>query len=340
MNKAIYAVSTIVFTAIIAIVPFNLMACDACSGITNSFSPNQSFLQRSHSVSINTDIRLYDVTLVEGSLPGFAKTFHDEEGSSGPGTDVYYQEQYSSYNITGVYYPIKRLAITAVVPYNHTVLKQEGRVLDNIAGFGDVSLLAQYHIINGPANEADTAKVVHRLTVGAGIKLPTGKFNSVGYDEVVEPYLQPGTGSVDFPFAIQYLLMVKGFGMVPELNAKVNTTNSNGFKFANSINTRLTLLYSKTVKKFNITPVTGLNFDHGGKAKVNGVAYGKDTGGSLLATFWGVDMSLKDFGMNFNYFKPVHQKLNGEQFENQHRFTASIRYIFRSKSKPQTFTNE
>ena len=334
MKKAFSALSAII--AILAIIlgtTISLWACDACSGSISTFSPNQTFLQKSHSISFNTDIRLYDVTLQEGLWPGFNNTPHEDHGHThDSGSDIYYQEKHFSYNITGVYYPTKKLSITAVLPYNHNILLQEGVVLDKLSGVGDVSLLTQYHIINGLGENEDTVKVIHRLTLGAGIKLPTGRFNIEGYEEDIEPYLQPGSGSVDFPFSMQYLMMVKGFGLAPVFSFKLNTTNRNGFKFANTINSKLTFFYSKTVKKFNITPSAGLNLDHGGKAKINAVAYGKDTGGNLLTTFYGVDMSFKNIGVNFAYFQPVYQSLIGDQFENKHSFTASLRYVFKKKN--------
>ena len=306
-----------------------LNACNACGGSTAGYNPDFTNYTRSHTVSFSNHIRLFDATVPVGH--SLFNRNHPNDGHTHDldlGT-IDYDEIQVSYELRGTYYPIRNLALSAVLPFVQRQLFQEGKLLENQFSVGDILLLGQYHLINKTGSEQ--AKTGHRLSLGGGMKFPTAKFQMEGYNGVVEPTRQPGTGSFDFLCNVQYLFSLQSFGVNTFANYKANTGNKNEFRFGNMFNSTINMFYNQAIKSFGLIPNVGLTYEQTGKDRLHGEIYELDTGRKLLMNTFGMDIYVKQVGLSFTYFLPVYESLNGVQFENKHRFTISARYVFKDK---------
>ncbi|UOR03797.1 transporter [Hymenobacter aerilatus] len=81
-------------------------------------------------------------------------------------------EAYRVLELRGKYFLAKRLELNAFVPYAMNTNQSNAQQL-NMAGVGDVTVFAGYHLIRA----IETLGVQSRLIVGGGVKLPTGDYH-------------------------------------------------------------------------------------------------------------------------------------------------------------------
>jgi hypothetical protein len=89
-----------------------------------------------------------------------------------------------------------RLSASIVLPFVNKWEETQSNKVSKTA-FGDLSLLLQYSLIN---------KKSYSVIVGSGIKFPTGPTQLTDPETqiIIQPSLQPGTGSYDFLFLTQF----------------------------------------------------------------------------------------------------------------------------------------
>ena len=214
-------------------------------------------------------------------------------------------------------------------------------ILYNIAGAGDLSLVAKHILFN--TKSGDTVSKAVRLVVGGGIKLPTGNFNkkytvtpytsykgnpvySAPYKEL-DPHMQGGTGSVDFILLGELLLRLKSVGLSTDVSYKINTNNPNRFRFANRLNTNSYFFYQIKIKKNVLMPVTGLSFEYSKRDQLESKDY-LNSGGSALFLTYGLKFYVKSLAIGATYFNPIRQSLNDRQLPNKNRVTTHLTYYF------------
>lgn len=104
----------------------------------------------------------------------------------------------------------------------------------NIRGLGDLVVGARRALWSGAQRS---------LVASLGLKVPTGKNGIIdGFDEtILDPTLQPGTGSGDVMPALQWSMVGPAQTQVSlAASYQVNTTNDYGYRFGNEMITALT----------------------------------------------------------------------------------------------------
>jgi hypothetical protein len=96
-----------------------------------------------------------------------------------------------------------------------------GPVRDVTTGIGDVQLGADARVLARGSNE---------LAVGLMLKLPTGAASVAGADGVVDPMLQPGTGSVDGIASLQGARRGARLAWSGAASYQHTTTNGRGYR--------------------------------------------------------------------------------------------------------------
>src|SRR6185436_19668942 len=98
--------------------------------------------------------------------------------------------------VWGRFYPTKRLVIFAFIPLSQNV-RQETNTTVRIQSIGDISAQANYMILNTGDSLSRSWK--QTWMAGAGIKLPTGKYQQRDADRTMLPLpFQIGTGAYSF----------------------------------------------------------------------------------------------------------------------------------------------
>jgi hypothetical protein len=261
-----------------------------------------------------------------GILPRFGKHFvgvryqysafsstHPPTGSESPSSS---QEWFQTGELWGRYVIHPRLQLFAFLPYHHFE-RHADQKMTTVDGLGDASLVANWMVFNTGDSLYHNWK--QAFQIGGGVKLPTGQHLIVREGLLLNPNLQPGTGTYDFPLNAIYTLRHKKWGMNTELQYRMNGVNKNGYQFGNRASTALQLFYWHNLKKCALLPQAGITGEFAQADQKNKIAQ-DNTGGQAVYATAGVNIYFRRIAVGMNVNQPVYQHLgNG----NVHAFTAA-----------------
>jgi hypothetical protein len=215
---------------------------------------------------------------------------------------------------------VNKLEIMALVPYHfHNREKPSGT--QDVSGIGDITVMAFYTVFQ---TKSDSAQFVHRVQAGAGLKMPTGKYQSDNNGSV-NPSFQVGTGSWDYTLAAEYTLRNNRIGFNGVLNYIFKTENDKSYQFGDQFNYGGTLFYSLAAGQFTIVPQAGL----AGEVYKSNKDYGEEvplTDGDIFFGKAGVEVGYKDFSLGLNGMLPINQNLTGGRVEANYRWAVNLNY--------------
>lgn len=200
----------------------------------------------------------------------------------------------------------------------------------HIRGIGDISLLANYTLWEKRTAGYDRAtdKIdsgYHLLKVGAGVKLPTGKYNET-IDNTLNPSFQLGTGSTDFIGNLQYLFKRNSWGLSNVVTYYAKGSNANKYRFGNQFNFNSTFFYVfKDNTKNVLVPSLSVSGEFYQENKVFGIPV-KNTSGQALFTTIGAEYTAKRLTLGVLAMYPIAQNLAQGFVEVKHRTSVYINY--------------
>ena len=288
----------------------NALACDVCgcamagnySGIYPQFQKNIiGFRYRFQSFNHpNTDLNLNGTSLVQ-------------------------RDKFQTYELAGRFYLSDRIQLLAAVPYSVHMREESERTTD-ISGIGDMTVAANYTLINTGDSLKKTFK--HTLLVGAGVSLPTGRYQQRDATKAMLPaQFQIGTGAYRFSLRSNYTVRYEGFGVNAEANYTFNGENERFYQFGNQYSASANAFYWFQGNGFSILPSLGISYEH----------YNQDyeyenvkeqTGGSLQLLNAGIDLYLDKYYVQFFMQQPLAQNLPDAQPSNQGRFSIGVSRVF------------
>ena len=186
------------------------------------------------------------------------------------------------------------------------------------------SVLATYQAFNSksikPAN--------HKFYATAGIKLPTGK-----YDSFSPEFAPLGTGSLDWVLAAQHIFERKKKGINNRFDTQLNMKNSNEFRYGNVYRLSSFAFVKKELTKATLMPFAGVSGEVFGKNSSNGFVR-EASGGFATFGFLGLQTLINE---KYTFFVrgeiPMYQKL--ESFDGpiniSYRLQAQFTVLFNQK---------
>ncbi len=201
-----------------------------------------------------------------------------------------------------------RLQVLAFVPYNvnHQV-SDEGT--SDLKGLGDAALMVNYKVF------ATTNKnVSQQLWLGAGVKLPTGKFviDPSDPDVAAIANTQLGSGSTDVLLNGMYNISVNKFGINTTVNYKINTENKEEYKFGNKLTAGSFAYYVLPLNRVIISPNVGLLYEHTEHAELSSSKIDL-TGGKILQSSLGTEISFNRIAVGLSVQLPIAQNFAENQ---------------------------
>ena len=100
--------------------------------------------------------------------------------------------------------------------------------------------------------------------LGAGVKLPTGKFviDASDPDVAAVANTQLGSGGTDILLNGMYNVSINKLGINTTVNYKINTANKEEYKFGNKLTAGSFVYYVFPLKGVMISPNVGLLYEH------------------------------------------------------------------------------
>lgn len=214
-----------------------------------------------------------------------------------------------------------KVQIAALIPYHfHNRALASG--IEEIQGLGDASLIATYSIYK---TVKDSTVLTHTVQVGAGIKLPTGKFEEANNAGTINQSFQLGTGSWDYLFVTEYVLKKKNIGLNSMLNYTLKTENKKRYQFGNQLNYSSTLFYLLNLNTIALVPQLGI----AGEVYESNKQYGQqvpNTAGEVLFSKFGLEVGRNKLSLGVSAMIPMFQNLSNGNIVAKYRCTLNVNY--------------
>lgn len=231
------------------------------------------------------------------------------------------------YTFLGVYRIMDRFHVLVNIPYviNDMYMRKVTRntmgmdmKMDTVEGLGDMTLMSLYTLY--------TDKPAHpkkKLTLGLGVKTPTGENEEVtesGF--LVHAMMQPGTGSWDPLFLINYMRAFYPLVLQTHLFYHMSTEGDEGYEIGDKVS--LDIIARYRIASY-VSPGLELNglyagkdTDHGGKysSPDTSLSHNTDnTGITSLSITPAVRVNVPGAGcsVDLKFQKPIYQNANGIQ---------------------------
>ena len=284
------------------------MACDVCGcGMGGQYFGILPQFQR-HFIGLRYQQRSFNSThpaLFQYDKPGVS---HDV---------------YDRVEIWGRYALSDRFQVFGFLPYQ--VATQSGAQNTRVKGFSDPWFMVNWFIVNTGDSVEHTWK--HALIVGAGAKLPIGQQLKGTAENPTPSQLQPGSGSLDFPFHLSYTVRRNKLGLNMETNLRINTENAVSYRFGHRINTAGRIFFWQRWNRFSMLPSIGLAYEWAEKDAQNG-KYLEMTGGELYAAHFGLDIYYREFMIQSQWQPSINNKLGDGNVIPKTRIQLGISYLF------------
>jgi hypothetical protein len=215
----------------------------------------------------------------------------------------------------------EKIQISALVPYHFNERKLTAGT-ENIEGLGDITVMALYTVFE---TKKDSSFFTHKINLGGGVKLPTGKFTESNNLGSVNQSFQLGTGSWDFPIVSEYVIKHKNLGLNTTLNYIFKTENSKNYQYGDQFNYAGTFFYLFDLKSVQIVPQAGL----AGEIYQTNKQYNLDlpnTAGDILFGKFGIEAGKDKLSVGINAMLPINQNLSSGNMEANYRWSINLNY--------------
>lgn len=240
------------------------------------------------------------------------------------GRAFFSSEDFNTFEWRARYSLNQKTFLRVVVPFVYH-RRAYGDDITEISGIGDIRVHASYIVLNTTDSLLSTVR--HRLAIGGGIKAPTGKYQLVDALDVVNPNFQAGTGSWDFLLEMAYTARWLNWGVQVNGSYKINTTNSDAYRFGNQLNGGLNLFYLHPQGAIDLMPSVGLAYDHADLDVERGF-YQRTSGGTILSAQAGFEIYWDQLNLGFNYLHPLEQKWADGVIEVNPRWSVHLSFSF------------
>jgi hypothetical protein len=235
-------------------------------------------------------------------------------------------EVYQAIELRGKIFLHKRLEFNFILPYsfNSSASYSADTVKQKVAGISDGSYFLNYHLIR----KLEEVKFKQRLIVGIGVKLPHGNYYKLNANEKRFDFLmQPGTGSTDFFFNLQYLISLKKWGLSTISMYKINGSNYYKEKIANGFTENLNVFYKISLGNTTIIPSVQAYYENTKGLYINSV-FQEGTSMNMLLSGVGLDIFYKNIGFNLAYQQRVWEKQEENKLKAVGRLVVGITINF------------
>ncbi|MFH6946557.1 transporter [Flavobacterium sp. FlaQc-50] len=215
----------------------------------------------------------------------------------------------------------QKIQISALVPY-HFHERELTSGTESIAGLGDITVMGLYSVYE---TKKDSTLFTHKINLGAGVKMPTGKFAEANNLGSINQSFQLGTGSWDYLLVSEYVIKKNNLGLNTMLNYVFKTENSKNYQYGDQFNYASTLFYLFNLEALQLVPQLGLAGEVYQTNKQHGLDL-PDTAGDILFGKFGIEVGRDKFSLGINAMLPINQNLSSGKMEANYRWGINLNY--------------
>ncbi|MBP1649872.1 MAG: hypothetical protein H6Q26_29 [Bacteroidetes bacterium] len=258
------------------------------------------------------------------------KTLRSHLGVGGTTSYLTTDETYQTAELWGGWNIGKRFRVLGFVPVNFNSRENQGVTMHR-SGIGDIAVVGYYQLLDTRTTTGNDQLLVQSLWVGAGIKVPTGKYESTEHEENENTpnNFQLGTASTDFSVHLMYDVRLMDFGVNMNLSYKMNTSNKYDYRYGNKFSSNILAYYKFRINnKVSIAPNAGILYETAVKDTENKKYTIDQSGGySLMGTIGG-EATFGRISAGANFQPVISQHLANLQVKAGNRAMVHVTYLF------------
>jgi len=233
------------------------------------------------------------------------------------------QDDFNRIELRGRYFLTRRLHLNVVLPYIYNNRNSFSAPVQ-VKGLGDPSLLLIANLIDKDAG--DEPLLSHFLSVGAGIKLPLGRYNGDQADHIPDNF-NTGSGSTDFQFRLNYNLSFKAFGLSTSVSHQMNTRNKEDYKFGDQYAASSVVFWQKGIGEISLLPYAGLYVEKIEQDELQPDFSQHGSGGRGVFATLGAEIYIDRFSFNAYYQAPLSNNYAADEVIAQNRISLGINFL-------------
>ncbi|NIG55745.1 transporter [Chitinophaga sp. Cy-1792] len=257
------------------------------------------------------------------------KTLTSHLGPGGTHSYLTTAETYQTAELWGGWNIGKRFRVIGFVPVNFNSRENQGATLRR-SGPGDIAAVGYYQLFDQQQTVGNKL-LVQSLWVGAGIKLPTGKYEPAEHKENEDTpnNFQLGTASTDFTLNAMYDVRLMDFGINANVSYKVNTGNRYDYRYGNKFTANLLAYYKiRATSKVTVAPNAGMLYETAAQ-DTEAKKYAVDnSGGYTLMGTTGLEVTMGNISLGANWQPVIAQQLANNTLKAGSRAMVHISYLF------------
>ncbi|MNK03317.1 hypothetical protein D3C87_211620 [compost metagenome] len=257
------------------------------------------------------------------------KNLQTHLGPQGQTTPLTTDETYQTAELWGGWNIGTKFRVLAFIPYNFNKRSSQASAGAK-NGLGDIALMGYYNLFT-QTTTFKSKLLVHSLWLGAGIKAPTGKYETSERLAVQETpnNFQLGTASTDFTINAAYDVRLNDLGVNFNANYKMNTANKHEYRYGNKLTTNALFYYKfRLFHKLTIAPNAGVLYETAAKDVENDKYEMDVSGGYSTSVITGFELAMSKFSLGANYQNVVSQELANKRAKAGNRLMLHISVPF------------
>ncbi len=274
-----------------------------------------------------------------GILPEFSKkivgvryrysSLQSHIGAGGVRTYLTTDEHFHTTEVWGGWTIGKKIRLIGYIPLGfNQKINEEG--LTRKTGLGDMGLQGFYRVFDHRKTTESDKMMIHSLWLGAGVKMPTGKYEEPvkNNNEQSLNVFQLGTGSTDFTINGMYDFRLQDAGLNTMASYKINTANNSNYRYGNKFMLSLQGYHKfRILNKITLAPNAGIVYELADKDIDAGYKVGI-TGGNILLGTVGAEINFNRIAVGGNFQLPLSQHLAGGFAKAGNRSMFHVAFMF------------
>lgn len=236
-----------------------------------------------------------------------------------------YQDQFLVAELSVRYQVSPRIRVSLQQPYRWNIRQQSGED-ELLQGFADTRIMGSYALF-------DNKKFAHNSLVywelGAGFKLPTGKYDQSIYYRDLPGNLNLGMGNLGYLLQSSLVFFHKKMGVAHTANIQLNGKSRDDYQFGTQVSTGLSFFREISFsEKTKMTPLAGITTEWFDKnyTPTGNIAFG--SGGFGWFATAGLNLRFGKFQVNMNTSLPIYQYYAKDAIVAKQRFGLEFTRFF------------
>jgi len=244
--------------------------------------------------------------------------------SSAPGVGEGSVDVFQSFDISFQYYLSGRWRAGLYQAYRYNT-REVNQVTQSVQGFADTHLTTDYTFFRKTSSDAFEVY----LDIGAGLSLPTGKYDAHIHEHDLPENFNPGNGSLGVSLQQTNSVSYRSIGMVLKNSWTHYAETSAGYDFGDQWAGNLLVFYSQSLDSLiSFVPMAGIEMEntmadhHPNGTEVHG------TGGKGAFFSAGCQVKMKNWLCTFQYLLPLSNHFSDGEVEAGNRMNVQLTHLF------------